>query len=508
MAMSAHQHSDPTVTDLLRAMWRYRRRWIVGAIVIWGVAAAYIAFASRPWEASQGVLLQRDALTSFDPTSKFENEQARKSSQETILQLSLSRSLLRNTLIEVGPPAKEGELAVWHVVWPGSKQETQAWPSDKAVEALREVLAVTPPKGAEFGKSDVFYVKIKDQDRQRALALVSAFYAELEKAYGRLRETVARNTLRELTETVALAEKSLNEAIERMKKIEQSVGQDLVALRMLDQHPNNEVSLYRNLGNTVDELRQVRMQEAQHATTLRLLHETRDNPHSLQAGSRELVEAHPSLTRLVEGLSAARLKSAAVASRLTEAAPEMETARREEMQVRQEIQRELLFAIQGVQASQELAASRRQTLEKQVAELQERVERINEVRAEYANVVHQVEHLRTLLEEAQRSLALTKAAQTSATQTSLLSPIDDPDGGVWPAGPGRKSLALVGLIAGLVGGSGLVLLTAPITPPPIRPAARQARQRPSTPGNHRHLSPARLAENVDNGHEVRHRVGV
>lgn len=326
-------------------------------------------------------------------------------------------------------------------------------------------VSITPPKGAEFGKTEVFYLKVKDRDRQRALLLVAGVYDELQQALGRLRANVARSTLAELEKTVALAESQLGEATERLAALEQQVGPDLIALRMLLQSPTGESDLYRTLTNSADELRQVRGAESQSATMLELLAAAKEDPLRLLSAPRELLDAHPALARLSEGLNQAQLRTAGLASKFTESHPLLIAARNEEESIRQDIFKEVEAAREGVVASAKLAEGRRQTLDNQVAELRIRLDRLTSVRATYSNVAQEVDHRRTLLEEAQRNLAQVRATQVAAATSEQLSPLDDPDGGTRPLGPSRASILLLGLAGGLAAGVGVVLLTVP-TPRP------------------------------------------
>ena len=126
------------------------------------------------------------------------------------------------------------------------------------------------------------------------------------------------------------------------------------------------------------------------------------------------------------------------------------------------------------------------------------------MRAEYSNLVVQVEQRRNLVEESQRNLAQTRAAVTAATTSSLQSRVDRPDGGLRPVSPSRKMIGLGGLLGGILAGCGLVFLTAPIARdedvPPARPLrGTTASQLPSvlTGGERRHR--ARTAEPVPAG---------
>ena len=140
----------------------------------------------------------------------------------------------------------------------------------------------------------------------------------------------------------------------------------------------------------------------------------------------------------------------------------MAAIRREEANIRDGIRQELSTAIQGVSVAIELAATRRATLEKQVNELNQRLGRLTDIRAEYSNLAVQVEQRRSLVEESQRNLAQARAACAAATASSLLSRVDSPDGGLRPVSPSRAVTCLVGLLASVMAGFGVVLLTAPV----------------------------------------------
>lgn len=153
--------------------------------------------------------------------------------------------------------------------------------------------------------------------------------------------------------------------------------------------------------------------------------------------------------------------------------------RREERNIREGIREELSTAIQGVSAAVELQATRRASLDKQVVELDRRLVRLTDIRAEYSNLVAQVEQRRTLAEESQRKLAEARAACTAATSSSLLSRVDSPDGGLRPVSPSRTMIAFGGGLASILAGLGVVVLTAPIRrredaalPPPRQRAER------------------------------------
>ena len=440
--------SDLTLNDLLRTLGRYRWRWISTAVLIGGAVAAYAVLGPRTWEASQAVTVRNVGSTRPDAPGEFRHEDEMKATQETLVQVAQSREVLRNALARVSGPRGEDS--------PSDP------PTETAVDGLMSALTVAPPKGAEFGQTEIFYIKVKDRDRDRALQLVDAVFRELETALNGYRAARARSVIGELNETVALAEANLSESTGRLTETEQQVGADLIALRMLHQSPTGESDLYRTLVGTMGDLNRARVAEGTQAALLELLEGADASPEVLLSAPRELLDARPSLARLIQGLAEVRLRAATLAGTFTEADPRLIAARAEEQEVVRSIQQELAAAVQGVKASAKVAAAQRESLEAQVAELRGRVDRLTEVRAEYSNLAEQVELRRDLLAESERSLAEARASLAASSASSLLSRAGPPDGGARPVGPGRTTIMAAGVVGGIFTGFGLVFLTAPI----------------------------------------------
>lgn len=439
---------DITLSDILQTLWQYRRRCLVTAAVVAVAALTYAFVAPQTWEASQAIVVRDDMEARFGATGRPRNEDGLKDMQQTLLELTLSRPVLAAALKQVGPEPK-------HV--------STTWPTAEDVDDVRADINLVAPKGAEFGKTEYFYLKVKARQQDRAIRLAEAIYAEVRKAFGELRAKVAASTIAELHAAVTLAEANLQQATQRLAQIERSVGVDLVALRMLHQSPNGDTALYRTLAATLDELRQSRSLEMQYNAILSMLRKAEDNPLLMSAAPKELLDCHPGLPRMIQGLSEARLRTAAGASKLTDEHPEMRAALREETGIQDGIRHELAAAIQGVTAAKAVATARRTTLETQANDLNQRLNRLTDFRAEYSNLVVQVEQRRTLLEECQKNLAQCRASAAAATSSSLLSQVSLPDGGIRPVSPSKKVIGLAGIVGGLLAGIGLVFLTAPIS---------------------------------------------
>lgn len=99
--LATHVVATPPATALLTA-----------AVVAF-LAAAYVAVAPRTWEASQAILIRNDASGRVEAPGKFRLDDEMKTTQETVLEVASSRSLLRSVLARVGPPADARPATPW-----------------------------------------------------------------------------------------------------------------------------------------------------------------------------------------------------------------------------------------------------------------------------------------------------------------------------------------------------------------------------------------------------------
>ncbi len=146
--------------------------WLVIApvIVVTAVAALYAVVRPRTWEAAQALIVRDETGDSLSRTGTFAHLEDMKTTQETILELARSRSVLVNALREVGPAS--------------DSNSTSKWPDERALESLQGHVKVVPPSGAEFGKTEVFYLKVQDESQERAVKLAAAICSQLQQRLG------------------------------------------------------------------------------------------------------------------------------------------------------------------------------------------------------------------------------------------------------------------------------------------------------------------------------------
>lgn len=462
--MSPYYQPNTTI-DVPSLLRYYYKRWLVPAMLISSLALAYAVLKRDTWEASQAVTVRNEATVGDNEPGKFRLEDEMKAAQETILEIAQSRPVLAEALAEVGPPP---------VTSASDSPSAGSWPSEGDIGDLRDAIKLVPPKGADFGKTEIFYLKVRDRDRSRAIELADQVCSRLERHLAKLRGARARDLIAELTETVAISRGELEEAQQRLSALETSVGSRLVELRMLETSPAGVSDLNRELIEAESEVRQALTKQNVNRKILELLHAAQDDPRLLVSAPATLFESHPNLKRMADGLVDLQLETAALAGSMTDRHPQVVASRQSEEMVRRQIFSELTLAIHAFEAENELAAGRLSFLEGQLTTMRERMDKLVGMRVEYASLTREVDHRRVLLEAAQRNLADVKASRAVAEKCSLIHRIGTPDTGPRPVGPGRTMIVLAGIVGGLIVGLGIVFITVPvpsITTVPMLPLA-------------------------------------
>lgn len=457
--MSPAPKSVVTPGQFLSILWRHPRRWLVPALAVALLAALYALVRPDQWEASQALIVRNEAANNGDRPGKFIHSDEMKTAQETILQLAKSRGVLAAALTEAGPAGS-------------GKPAGGAWPSDRDVAALRNVLNISPPQGAEFGTTEVFYVQVRDGSRDRAVALVAAVCDRLETRYQQIRDAKAQSMISELAKAVQLARDDMAESTVRLTTIEKQVGSDLAELRSLQAGGGGESALRRTVAEIRNELRGAQAAESSSRELLALLQSAQADPNGLLATPNRLLESQPAIRRLKEGLVDAQLRTAELSGRMSDRHPLVQAAKESEHQIGRHLHNELSTAIRGIQVDLDLNADRVVTLQGQLDAATERLDRLAGLRAPYANLVAQTGNRGELLKAAEQRLADARVAQAGAKAASLIGRIDAPDAGIHPVGPGRLMIVLVGLAGGLLAGLGTLLLTVELVQPaPASPEA-------------------------------------
>jgi uncharacterized protein involved in exopolysaccharide biosynthesis len=428
------------VSHILKTLQAYPLRWILPALFVAGAAALYAQFAPPVWEASQAVIVRNEVTNAPDGLGKFNSVDAMKTVQETILELVKSRGVLEGALIQAG---------------------ISAHPSSDQIAELRDDVKLTPPKGAEFGRTEIFYLKARSADRPRAVALNTALWTQLQRRFQDLRDEKAQSMIAELTKAVNLARADLEQSTVQLNALEKQVGSNLPELRRLHESGFGESALQRTLTEISAELRQARNARQNDAELVTLLTATAGDPQQLLVAPNRLLDAQPALRRLKEGVIDAQLRTAQLQGRMAAEHPLVQASREAEREAAESLHRELAQSVAGLQVDARLSDNRVAMLETQQAKVTAELTQLAGIRANYSNLLAETRSRETLLQKAEQNLGEARGTQAAAKATSLLACVDAPDTGVRPISPGGGAIALTGILGGLIVGCGGLFLTVP-----------------------------------------------
>lgn len=456
------QPSSLTPQECLRLVRDKRSVWLVPTIVCGCLALAYALFMSRNWEATQGLLVRNETSVSSNKSpGQFADLYEMRTFQETILEVAKSHQVLTATLQAVD----------------GSDVQ----PDAEQLEKLRKRINMLPPNGAEFGKTEVFYLCVKDPDRQRALGLVAELSLQLQKRLGELRNERSESLIGELEQQVELAAQTHKKENAALEALEAEIGPDLGELRLLHSATGGQSDLRMQSVEIEKEIRltEERLREAE--DLLGVLKSAQQDPDQLVAMPSRLLSFQPTLQRLKDGLVDAQLQASKISGTRTVEHPQVKVALAAVERVRGELHAELEVAIKGLDVEIDLSKNREQVLTSQYSALEQRLEKLAEVRAQYSSQVKAVEGSRSVLDQTRRQLSEVRAQQVAASNSSLVTPLDEPETGPYPVGMGRTSILGIGIIGGFVLGIGWLFLTGVPAPTPMANGRSVAATSPETP---------------------------
>ena len=425
--------------------WQYRLRWTIPAAVVFTLVFFVALFSTPTWQAYQAVLVRDEAAGGITRPGRFDNPDEMKTLQETIMELVKSRPVIEGALKRVGPTTSAGRSA--------------NWPSPRDIEKTRKSISLSAPNGAEFGKTEVFYLSVDAKSRERAIELTQAIYSELEKQMAKVRDDRANSLVAELAKTTTLAESDLNRVVTQLSAIESRVGNDLAELRVLNESSAGESNVRRTIVEVENEIRQADLAYDANIELVILLLQAKIQPSRLVATPNRLLESQPGIRRLKEGLIDAQLATSRLMGRMSNDHPSVKSARYAEDEVKRRLHQELDVAISGMKVELRLSRSHRNSLYAKRGELHGRMNAIAGERATYHNLLTEVANRREIVSNANRELAEARATQAAANAASLITAIDAPQTGLYPVSLGRTKMVLFGAFGALAFGFGIVALT-------------------------------------------------
>lgn len=433
-----------TPAELCRLLHRHRKLWLLPAVAGAAIAAILSFALPRQWKSTQALIVRPEVAGQPDQRlGKFADLSEMKTVQETVLELARSQSVLKAALTKVGRPADQTGIH---------------WPTLEDVVDLREQLTITPPGGAEFGQTEVFYLSVLHHDRQRASRLVDAVCQELEASVKQLRNDRAKSMTAELAKGVDRAQGELQNAVRVLTKYETAIGSDLAELRYLVSPLGGQSELAQQALAIEAELRGNQAEQRQSTKLRQLLSAAQKDPKQLITTPSALLVSQPALERLKTGLIDSQLATASLMGSRSSAHPMVAAALETQAQIQAELHSELPLAISGVDIEIDIQRSRETTLKTQLAGIKQKVAGLAESRASYGMLVASVENQTRLVDAARKQLADAHAQQAGASSASLIARIDEVETDVRPAGLGRATVTAAGGLCGLIFGLGVIFL--------------------------------------------------
>ncbi len=446
MTMNTNHPTVPSPAELARLLVVHAPRWIIPAVILGALATVYAVFGSSTWEATQTLVIRNEAVNNSAGPGKFGHTDEMKTVQETILELARSRNVLAGALREVGTPDD-------------FQDDPAAWPTSGAIESLRKGVTITPPKGAEFGTTEVFYLKVKADTQPRAVALARAVCDRLEARFKALRDEKAQDMVDELLRTVAEANAGLQRSTVQVAEIERQVGGDLAELRALEQSSSDFSTLRQTAMQIRQELRETHSANQARDQLLVVLRSAQDDPSELLATPNTLLESQPALRQLKEGLVTSQIHTATLKGHMSEEHPTVQAAIETEEGIARNLYAELAIAVRGLEVEKTLGEQRVAMLDEQLDRNDTRLQRLADLRASYAARLVEYGNRAAALGRAENYLAEARASHASATAASLITRIDDAQTGENPVGPGKAMIVLAGVVGGMLLGFGILFLT-------------------------------------------------
>ncbi|MGH9548301.1 MAG: hypothetical protein ACRD3W_02960, partial [Terriglobales bacterium] len=333
------------------------------------VAGAYTFVAPREWKATQALVVRPEvASVSEQRLGKFSDLSEMKTLQETVLELAKSQCVISATLREIGAP--------------DGYRHPDAWPTAVDIEAFRDCVDMRPPGGAEFGKTEVFYLSVSNSNRDRANSLVVALTNQLECRMQELRAQSAQGMIAELQRTVAMANDDLTGVTTKLSGFEANVGADLAELRSLNADAGSQSEISQELAGIEAERRANEASRTDHERLLKVLVAAKGDPQQLLATPNDLLVSQPAVSQLKNALINAQLHTADLLGSRSEAHPFVIAAHESEKLIRDELNNEISVAIRGLQVGLELCADREASLVAKKSTVRGRISNLAKSRAE------------------------------------------------------------------------------------------------------------------------------
>ncbi len=425
------------------------RRVLIGSVLFCTLGGIAFALTSpKVYQASQPFIVRDEISGKFLKPGRFDSMDALKSAQETIQEIVKNPEVLRSALATVGPDN-----------WLNLGGE---YPSDEAIESFRNQVWISAPNGSELGKTEVIHLNVRATSRERAFTLLELISQGASKQMRTVRSHRAKSIQGELMASVESSKQRLNETTDRVIKLEQSLGADLLELRALETVQAGDSALRSALLQVEKELLTSENQQQQIKQQIAFFNDALANPGNLLGMPNELLDQFQSLRELKLGLVRTKLNLSTVLGKYYETSTQVKQLQNEVQSIESQIRTELEVAINGAKAQTKFVSIRVDSLNSQRDHVLNRLTRLADVRAPYQNMLEEQRAATQAFRDAQTELSQAAAVLNGANTVNLLTSLEKPNVGTNPVSLSRSNVVAGSVGCGVFIGLGLIMfLSAP-----------------------------------------------
>jgi succinoglycan biosynthesis transport protein ExoP len=442
--------SNQRLEYVLLTLYRYKIVWIAPAI-LGAVLALYYATMLSPqiWSARQSMIVRDDLLGQSYKPGRFDSIESMKSAQETILEIARQPQVIRNAMVKLGPPENlKGESAI------------AEWPNEETIEDMQDAVLIHAPNGAEFGKTEVIVLNVKQTTPERSLKFIELLLIEIIAKVDEVRSMRLQSMEVELTRVRDAAMAELKKSKDKLTQMDKALGSDIATMNALSDPQNSDNSIKRDISQIRIEKREATLELEKRNALLSQLKEAKTKPDRILGLSAGMIGILPALDDLKKEMIEKQAEFAVAMGVYQPGHPKYARSKKAIDAMRQQIHLELDLCIAAMENEVKDANTRWSRLDNEMKSLDLQLTKLSENRTEILTLVAELKERTEIANKAQSNLAEIKSL-AEAGVSNLIARVDEPQVSTRPDGPGKKLKILVGGFAGLMLGLGIVLLIAP-----------------------------------------------
>jgi uncharacterized protein involved in exopolysaccharide biosynthesis len=442
------RNQSVTLRELAGTLFLYK--WlVVGLVLLFGGTAAAISFTMPDtYEASVQMWAQDQSPGLRDASNYASDVAARvKLVLTNLREVLYSRRVLESTLVRSGlAPADATGASVPIAVL------------DEPVGKLRKAITVEAPKGSDFGATQIFFVRVRDESPDRAGRLLDALLDAFQARYGELSAQQAQDLLEETTRLVDKSREDLKASEQRFDAFVGKLEGGLAELNSLGGASGGDSELRRGLTAINDRLVGAGADLKVQLAFFEQLQNARPEAGETLIVPSQLVRDYPGLQEATRELTVARSQMRDVEARSYSVLPEHQAAADRLQLVEQAYRAEVNHATLAME--REIAAKSQAVtfLSQQREDYARRLAALSNKYVEFDGLREELRQRRLIVDDAERRRSDAAHARLTAAKEVLFSIIDGPRAGAKPVSPQRRLNIAVGLVLGLITGVGVAFL--------------------------------------------------